>query len=159
MSIRGPGPKEDRVRRNKLTYEEVAIQVPEELKGFPLPSVKMEDKYGSPYVFEWHSRTLEWWEKWRKSPQAAVMEDSDWEGLLECAVLHSTFWNGGLKPTELANLSAQISRRVAAYGATFEDRRKLRMSIKSGSLLESPENEDAIEEVYDYVSALLGNPI
>lgn len=159
MSIRGPGPKEDKVRRNKDGWAEREIVYPDELRGFELPQVQMEDKYGGSYVFEWHSRTKEWWDKWRRSPQASVMEDSDWEGLLECAVLHTTFWNGGLKPTELANLSAQISRRVASYGATFEDRRKLRLSIKSGNLLEDPDLEEQVESVYDYASALLGGPI
>jgi hypothetical protein len=86
-----------------------------------------------------------------------VMLDSDWEGLLETALLHSRLWHGGLKPSELAALSQQISRRVASYGATYEDRLKLRLHIKTDQyvLLEDIQIDKQAESAIDYVERLL----
>lgn len=130
--MQGPAPKEKATRRNTPTFEPRAVEWDGVTRGFDLPVVLQEtDRYEGPYPLQWHERTQKWWDKWRNSAQAMVMQESDWEALLETAVLHTRFWNGGLKPTELANLSAQISRRVASYGATYEDRLKLRLVLKN----------------------------
>lgn len=76
-----------------------------------------------PPEFAWCSRTREWWETWRHSPQAQVMTDTDWESMLETAALHHVFWEGD------TSVAAELRLRVAKFGATLEDRMRLKLQI------------------------------
>src|SRR6185369_4297203 len=123
MAINGPRPKADdeRERRNAPTFSSTYIKADGRLHGPRLPR-------GT----NWCDRTKEWWEAWRRSPQAMVMTDTDWEFLLETALLHNMLWspaptitasekgarvrNGAVSATQLA---AEIRQRVAKFGATF----------------------------------------
>lgn len=95
----------------------------------------------------WSPRTVQWWEKWRRSPQSMVMSELDWEFLLETAVLHHMLWSprgnaGGVSQTQLAS---ELRQRVAKFGATFEDRRKLQMSIETPQTLQA--DQDARDDL------------
>lgn len=83
-----------------------------ELRGPELPPVR-----------EWPDRTLAWWETWRRAPQAAEFTATDWDFLLDTAVLHATFWEGD------ARVAPELRLRVAKFGATPEDRARLRLSV------------------------------
>lgn len=149
MAFTGPAPKEDPVRRNKPTFEEVNV-----------PRHTVSNSPDLPDGIQWHWRTLEWYQGWRTSPQAAVFVASDWESMLETAFLHTRFWTavyeGGLKPTELTNLSSELRRRMAQFGATYEDRLRLRMKIEAPKSAETEEEEikTAAKSVVDYMSRL-----
>lgn len=78
------------------------------------------------------------------------MGPTDWEFLLEVAVLHNEYWmppkvvdgeyKGGLSPTARANYAAEIRQRVAKFGATWEDRQKLQLAI------ETPQSEEELDK-------------
>ena len=57
---------------------------------------------------------------WGESAQAAHFTATDWEFLLETALLHARFWGGE------ASLAGELRLRVAKFGATPEDRQRLR---------------------------------
>src|SRR6478752_3381519 len=115
----GPAPKEDPIRRNKPLFEKVEVSAHAELRGPELP-----------VDFEWHPRTIQWYETWRRSPQASVMVDTDWEAMIETAIMHTKFWraayDGRTSANAMTNLSAQLKSRMAQFGATYEDRLRLR---------------------------------
>jgi hypothetical protein len=64
-----------------------------------------------------------WWRTWRESPQAQTFTDTDWSFLLDTAVMHAEFWLGNRA------LAAELRLRVAKFGATPEDRARLRLSV------------------------------
>ena len=157
MAMTGPPPKENPERRNAARFNSVEIMSSGRLMGPPLPR-----------DYDWCDRTKDWWLTWRKSPQAMVMTDTDWETMLETAFLHNMLWNtnpqsantfgngrrnGAVSATQLA---AEIRQRVAKMGATFEDRLKLRMSIKTPQSDIDDEDRIAQEasEAIDYISNL-----
>jgi hypothetical protein len=149
MAYKGVPPKDDdaRQRRNAPIFDKTPVKWDGIVRGPELPG---------PYA--WCNRTKEWWQMWRESPQAMVMHDSDWESMLETALLHNRLWSNpsGQTPQALTNLTAEIRRRVAAFGATFEDRLKLRMSISSPATEAAEEAQikaDA-ESAVDYFSKL-----
>ena len=76
-----------------------------------------------PDTYDWPEPTLTWWDTWRKSPQAQAFTDTDWSFLLDTALLHARFWGGE------AGQASELRLRVAKFGATPEDRARLRLSI------------------------------
>lgn len=79
-----------------------------------------------PEDVEWHPRTVTWWQTWRLSAQAQTWQDTDWDFLLDTAVLHSAFWSGK------RDVAAELRLRVAKFGATTEDRMRLRVQAVGG---------------------------
>ena len=73
------------------------------------------------FVREWPAATLRWWESFRRSPQAALLLATDWDFLADTAVLHGYFWYGDTRH------AAELRLRVAKFGATIEDRMRLRI--------------------------------
>jgi hypothetical protein len=116
MAGRGPAKSENSIR--SLTQKDIVkktlVTTPAELRGDPLPE-----------GVEWHVRTLVWWETWRGSALTMTFGNTDWEFLLDTAVLHSAFWNGKL------SVAAELRLRVAKIGATPEDRLRLRLEVTS----------------------------
>jgi hypothetical protein len=77
-------------------------------------------------LIEWHPMTIQWWTAWRKSPQATKMiTGPDWEYLLETALMHHQLWT-----TKRFELAGEIRMRVSKFGATPEDRARLRLEIE-----------------------------
>ena len=74
-----------------------------------------------PDSMEWHPETRRWWGHWQSSPLSGTFTVTDWDFLLETARLHTMFWNGN--PT----VAAELRLRVAKFGATPEDRARLRI--------------------------------
>jgi hypothetical protein len=75
-----------------------------------------------PVEMDWHPRTLAWWAMWGRSPQADHFMESDWDFLMDTALMHHAMWEKGQW-----TLAAEVRLRVAKYGATPEDRARLRM--------------------------------
>lgn len=114
MAGRGPAPKpaSRRARTN-------ADPVPQTLLRF-----EQAEPPELPDDVDWHPRTRAWWETWRTSPQADVMIDTDWSFLLDTALMHHAMWSNGQW-----TLAAEVRLRVAKFGATPEDRARLRMAF------------------------------
>lgn len=76
-----------------------------------------------PDGFDWPAQTATWWENWRRSPQAQQMTATDWDFMLDTARLHAEMWLGDSK------VAPELRLRVAKFGATLEDRARLKMAI------------------------------
>lgn len=117
MPGRGPAPKPDgeRRRRNKPPVPVTVVSGDGLVRGPELPD-----------VFEggWQSQTRVWWESWRVSPQASTFTETDWSFLLDTALLHHRLWCGD------TTAAGELRLRVAKFGATPEDRLRLRLSIE-----------------------------
>ena len=115
MAGRGPAPKGSRARERDQRRDQAELTIvgeDDEVRGPDLPE-----------SFEWPAETARWWETWRHSPQAQTFTDTDWSFLLDTAVMHAEFWMGNRA------LAAELRLRVAKFGATPEDRARLRMSV------------------------------
>lgn len=70
---------------------------------------------------DWHPRTHAWWDMWSRSPLSDDFTEADWDFLADTAMLHTCFWTGDMK------VAAELRLRVAKFGATPEDRARLRI--------------------------------
>lgn len=59
---------------------------------------------------------------WAESAQADTFTATDWSFLLDTALMHHAMWSKGQW-----TLAAEVRLRVAKFGATPEDRARLRM--------------------------------
>ena len=114
MAGRGPAPKPvlQRESRTQARSESATkLTADGELRGPELPEG------------DWHPRTLRWWDTWRWSAQAQILTPTDWDVLMETALLHTELWNGD------SRVAAEVRLRVAKFGATIEDRARLKMQV------------------------------
>lgn len=125
MAGRGPAPSGNRAReRDQRRDEERTTTVVTDgaLRGPDLPPMTFYSKALDESV-PWPDATLAWWETWRRSAQAQTFTDTDWSFLLDTAVMHAEFWLGDRQ------VAAELRLRVAKFGATPEDRARLRMAV------------------------------
>lgn len=117
MAGRGPAPKPQgrRARRNADTIAPTILRFEEAAQ----PELRQ-----LPGGEEWSPATREWWRMWAASPQAELFGPTDWDFLLDTALIHNEVW-GGLNLNRLPELRI----RVAKFGATPEDRARLRMQF------------------------------
>lgn len=94
------------------------------------------------WTIDWNHKTREWWDAWRRSAIAPMLEETDWEELENTALIHHNIWNnsGKLSVAQMAAALAEIRQRVAKYGATYEDRLKLRIKFADASIKEDKAN-------------------
>lgn len=123
MAGRGLPPKDPAKRRRR--------------NADPIPTTKVTDdgQLRGPDLPEgpdWHERTRQWWATWRSSPQAQALTDTDWDFLLDTALLHSLMWQGA------TSVAAELRLRVAKFGATPEDRARLRMQVEPAAEPDKP---------------------
>lgn len=114
MAGRGPAPKAAG-RRARTNTDPV-----------PTSTIRFElaDQPELPSDVDWHPRTVAWWSMWRNSPQAEHFMATDWDFLLDTALMHHAMWSKGQW-----TLAAEVRLRVAKFGATPEDRARLRMQF------------------------------
>lgn len=118
-------PKENPARRNKHT--EITLDRRDNVLLGPDLS----------WTIDWHPKTREWWDSWRASPQAAMFEQTDWEELENTALIHHNIWNSPkISVAQLSAGLAELRQRVAKFGATYEDRLKLRIKFADTSIRE-----------------------
>lgn len=121
----GAAPAAERKSKKKRPENEL-IEAPSEANGYALPPGLMTDRNGDP--IDWHKATELWWDHWRHSPQSTkMMTRPDWDFLLDTALMHHAMWT--YKKWELAS---EVRLRVSKFGATPEDRARLRMEIHTG---------------------------
>jgi hypothetical protein len=120
MAGSGPPPSENRRRRNADTYGDVKTRlvVDDELRG---PELKGGPGPGR----RWKTGTREWWDTWRRSPQAAAFLETDWQRLRLLANLVDQYLG---KPHHMA--LAEIRLNESLVGATVVDRLKARMKVE-----------------------------
>jgi hypothetical protein len=124
MAGRGPTPK-DPARRARRNADPTALTV---LTFQPAAQPPL------PAGFPWPDRTQAWWAAWRDSPQAVLFSATDWEFLFDTALLHATAWSSAeraLSTGEKIDTSqhSELRLRVAKFGATIEDRARLRITF------------------------------
>jgi hypothetical protein len=85
-----------------------------------------------PDTHEWPEATTKWWDTWRKSAQASTFTDTDWSFLTDTAVLHAEFWLGD------RSVAAELRLRAAKFGATPEDRARLKIEIGDPNAPKTP---------------------
>lgn len=114
MAGRGPAPKDSsrRARRNH-DASPVTILRFEEAEQPELPNSQ-----------PWPPETIEWWSMWADCPQAEHFGSTDWSFLLDTAILHAMLWGNGD-----TSVLPELRIRVAKFGATPEDRARLRMQF------------------------------
>jgi len=125
---RGPQPKEQRSRARD-TPDKEALHAASRAEGWELPEgVLGTDKEGQPIT--WHPMTVLWWKSWRDSPQAErMLTEPDWMFLLDTALIHHQYWSN-----MRWEYAGELRLRAAKFGATPEDRARLKLTI------EVPEN-------------------
>lgn len=112
MAGRGPAPKHpDRRGGHQRSAALRVIVAP------PMPQPDLPD------ALEWPAATRDWWAMWGTSPLSADFTATDWSYLLDTALLHARVWSG--QPSH----AAELRLRVAKFGATPEDRARLRITF------------------------------
>jgi hypothetical protein len=76
-----------------------------------------------PAGYEWPEQTRRWWQMWAESPLSADFTATDWSELLDTALLHAQLWVGDTR------VASELRLRVAKFGATPEDRARLRIQF------------------------------
>lgn len=120
-----PKPSDKRVRTNKdpipLRIVHMDAVPQPELPNFDVTVT--EDGEVITKQFQWPERTRIWWAMWGESGLAESFTENDWSELMDTALLHARFWSGSL------GLAAELRQRAAKFGATPEDRARLRIQI------------------------------
>ncbi|MFJ5103167.1 hypothetical protein [Streptomyces sp. NPDC088554] len=125
MAGRGPAPKDpSKRRRRNATEPETTLTPDDELRGPDLPGgvLGIDEKTGE--IIEWHPRTVAWWESWRTSPMAQTFVDTDWDFLIDTALMHHKMWSAGRW-----DFASEVRLRAAKFGATPEDRARLKLKV------------------------------
>ena len=124
MAGRGPAPKDPskRARRNSDPIP-LRVLVAEAIEQPELPAGVPSVDDGELLMAEWPEQTRTWWQMWADSPLSDDFTSTDWSFLLDTAMLHAAFWRGEIK------VAAELRQRVAKFGATPEDRARLRITF------------------------------
>jgi hypothetical protein len=127
MAGRGPAPKDPK-KRARTNSDPVALRVitAEPIAQPDLPEFDVQVEVDGELAsrrFVWPARTREWWQMWDASPLSTEFTSTDWSELLDTALLHARFWNGDHK------VAGELRLRVAKFGATPEDRARLRITF------------------------------
>jgi hypothetical protein len=116
MAGRGAAPKtaHQRPRDTKRRIDDKAVRVPDRPYDGPVPDLEGDF---------WHPATLRWWDTWTRSPQAHMFTVTDWAFLEETAYIANAFYEGNM------SVASELRLRVAKFGATPEDRARLRLQF------------------------------
>lgn len=133
--ISGPPPNPMRARTNKDTMGGFRVLKEDgKTRGPELPAL-------TPQGLPWNSKTIIWWDMWRRSPLAQLLRDTDWATMEKAALIYDQIWSTQqwAKITDIANLNRELDRITGNYGATYADRLKLRI------LVEDEDPDDVVE--------------
>lgn len=106
-----PKPASQRARRNRDRIEHRTLETAPAAQP-PLP----DDR-------SWPDATRRWWQAWGESPLATDLDALAWCELLIAASLHAEVSEGDLR------FAGELRLRVAKFGATPEDRARLRITF------------------------------
>lgn len=123
MAGRGPAPKDPRKRqRRNSDPSALRVIVAEPVAQPELPALLIRDG-GELVPIDWPDVTREWWQMWCDSPLSSEFTATDWSELRDTARLHALYWLGSTA------VAAELRLRVAKFGATPEDRARLRIQF------------------------------
>lgn len=131
MAGRGPAPKNP-----KADFTE--LQDSGKKHGKPLPKGVLPDGE------QWHPQTVKWWDALRRYPMLEHEPEIGWQFLLDTALMHHTMWTKGRW-----EFAGELRLRVAKYGATPEDRQRLKVTVAT-----SPKPQTAAGGDSDNVSSI-----
>ena len=117
MAGHGPAPKGERAR-DRDTPDFAELPDTGELYGKPLPEGVLPDGES------WHPQTVEWWTAMRGFPLLADEPEVGWQFLIDTALMHHVMWTKGRW-----EVAAELRLRAAKYGATPEDRMRLKIKV------------------------------
>jgi hypothetical protein len=120
MAGRGPAPKETHQRERdtrRRQADSVTVAVDGELRG---PDLVEETGRA-----DWDAMTVAWYDRWRRSPQAQLFEDTDWGRLIMLAPIVDAYFT--LKPSAAA--LSEIRLNEERLGATYVDRLRAKIKI------------------------------
>lgn len=109
---RGPAPK-DPARRARVNKDPIPTRV---MVGVVVPQPELPGD-------DWPEVTRDWWAMWGESVLSDEFTATDWSELADTAKIHAAFWGGKLQ------VAAELRQRVAKFGATPEDRARLRIQF------------------------------
>ena len=141
MAGRGAPPKADgrRVRRNKqpdtITFLAETAEQPH-----------------IPQSRDWPAETRDWWVSWGIHPMTETFTESDWQFLLDTALIHAAVWGDG----DLKQLP-ELRLRVAKYGVTPEDRARLRIQFADADAKDKQSRRPADEPGDDVKAGAAGS--
>jgi hypothetical protein len=92
----------------------------------PLPVLYVPGKNGKRVRFAWPAATKRWWANWGAEPMAKRFRTTDWDFLLDTALIHARVWGSG----DLSMMN-ELRLRVGKMGGTAEDRARLRITYAS----------------------------
>mgnify|MGYP000853176226 FL=1 len=118
MAGRGPAPKASRVRKSDEPVFDVLAESGE-VHGPDLPDDAL------PEGEQWHPQTVRLWDALRRFPLLANEPELGWQFLIDTALMHHTMWTKGRW-----EFASEVRLRVAKYGATPEDRMRLKIKIE-----------------------------
>jgi hypothetical protein len=77
----------------------------------------------------WPNQTKVWWKMWGNSPLTDEFTENDWSELLDTATIHAKLWDPRTPPTIALKAAGELRQRAAKFGATPEDRMRLRIQF------------------------------
>lgn len=128
MAGHGAPPK-DPSRRVRGGITQLKVIHAEPMPQPDLPTMHIE-KDGELVERNWPAQTLLWWQMWGESPLAAEFTATDWDNLMDTAILHSRLWRGDIR------VAPELRLRVANFGATPADRARLRITFAQADQIE-----------------------
>lgn len=142
MSGKGfaPKPADRRARRNRDAVPQTVLRF------------VRADQPPLPDGVDWHDRTVAWWATWRDSPQAEHFMATDWDFLLDTARLFNAMWRDGNH-----KVAAEVRLRVAKFGATPEDRARLRMQFAQADEADAQRPGETAADLYAHLR-VVGRP-
>lgn len=118
MAGRGPAPAATRRRKNEDPIPAQELVNTGEMHGPELPAGVLPD------AEDWHPQTRALWDALRRSPLLVDEPELGWQFLVDTALMHHTMWTKGRW-----EFASEVRLRVAKFGATPEDRLRLRVKI------------------------------
>ena len=122
MGFPGPAPKDPSKRARGARGEEWRVVRAEVAPQPDLPDLMVWDS-GKVVGIDWPDVTREWWQMWADSPLSDGFTATDWSELRDTARLHALYWLGS------KDVAGELRQRTAKFGATPEDRAKLRIVL------------------------------
>lgn len=131
MAGRGPAPKNP-ARRARTNSDPMGLRI---IVAAPtdqpeLPTLLIRDD-GDMVSVDWPDVTRDWWRMWAESPLSSEFTATDWSELRDTARLHALYWLGDVR------VAPELRLRVAKFGATPEDRARLRIQFAAADEAEA----------------------
>lgn len=126
-----PKPPDQRARGNRASDGRRAV--------IPLRVIHAEPEAQPdlPTGVEWHPQTMKWWKMWADSPLSTNFTANDWSELIDTALIHTKYWEGDMRS------ATELRLRAAKFGATPEDRARLRIQFATAEEIEQKSKDRA----------------